>query len=441
MVAYSMELALHGLRRFPKTTALAVLTVAIGLAASMTTLALLHMLSADPLPGLSQHLYAVWVDTVQAKPQNYTSLDGVTYTDYKRLKMPDAAALLAARKATRQTVAADMAMQVDGDEGRHSQETALTTTADFFPMFGVALRDGRIWTADEDALRAPVAVIDSDLAQRLFGTIRAVGRVVRIHGHAFRVIGVSQPYAPQPHFYGLSDWTFSGSAREALFLPFTAALDAGMSPASSDGCDDATDKDKTLLHVDPAHCEWLGYWVQLDTSQDVAAYRSYLDHYAQQQALTRYGKKPTSQLLSVREWLTLQNVIPDNVRLNVWLAGSFLLLCMVNVAGLLAAKFMRRGTEIGIRRALGASQRTVMLQHLIEAALICVLGGVLAWPLTLLGLSLLRMQDQGFTDLARLDQKMFGGLFALALLTGLLVGWLPSWRASRVQPGLQVKSA
>jgi putative ABC transport system permease protein len=51
------------------------------------------------------------------------------------------------------------------------------------------------------------------------------------------------------------------------------------------------------------------------------------------------------------------------------------------------------------------------------------------------------MQDQGFTDLARLDPLMFGGLFALALAVGVLVGVLPAWRASTVEPGLQVKSA
>ncbi|MFC3652028.1 ABC transporter permease [Dyella humi] len=442
MFAYSVELALHGLRRFPKTTALAVMTVAIGMAASVTTLALLHMLSADPLPGLSRHLYIAWVDTVQAKPQNYTSLDGATTYDFKRLKMPDTEVLMAAHKAVEQTVAADIWKRVDGDAGRHFDEAVLATTGDFIPMFGVALRDGRTWTAQEDQAHAPVAVIDTELAQKLFGTAGAVGRVVRINNHAFRVIGVSQPYAPQPHFYGLNEWSFSGSSRESVFVPYRAALDAGIAPTGTDGCDDATDKNMTMLHVDPVHCAWLEYWVQLDTPQEVAAYRSYLDRYAQQQAsLSSYGKKPQSQLLSVREWLMLQNVIPDNVRLNAWLAGSFLMLCMMNVAGLLAAKFMRRGTEVGIRRALGASRRSVMLQHLVEAGLICLLGGVLAWPLTLLGLALLRMQDQGFTDLARLDVTMFASLFALALLVGLLVGLLPSWRVSRIQPGLQIKSA
>jgi putative ABC transport system permease protein len=53
----------------------------------------------------------------------------------------------------------------------------------------------------------------------------------------------------------------------------------------------------------------------------------------------------------------------------------------------------------------------------------------------------LRLQDSGFTDLARLDPAMFGALFLLALGVGVLTGWLPAWRASRVEPGLQVKSA
>jgi putative ABC transport system permease protein len=125
----------------------------------------------------------------------------------------------------------------------------------------------------------------------------------------------------------------------------------------------------------------------------------------------------------------------------VWLAASFLVLCMANVAGLLGAKFLHRSSEIGIRRALGAPRRAVFAQYVLEAGAISVLGGVVALPLTMLGLWILRLQDQGFTDLARLDPAMFAGLFLLALAVGVLVGLLPAWRASAVEPGLQVKSA
>ena len=443
MVAYCFELALHGLRRFPKSTALAVVTVAIGLAASMTTLVLLHMLSTDPLPGRSQHLYVAWVDTLEAKSQDYDLLDDIKTVGYGRIKMPDVQALMDAHKSLRQTAVANVYLHVDGSHGQAiDDQNALLTTGDFIPMFGVALREGRSWTADEDAAHAPVVVIDSDLAQKLFGTSHVIGRTFNVKNHPFRIIGVSAPYAPQPHFYGLQSWTFSGRNREAVFVPYTSALDAGVAVPGSDGCDDATDKDKKLFDVDPKHCAWLGYWVELDTPKQVDDFRRDLDNYAHQQTgLVAFGKKPQSRLLNVQQWLTMQDVIPDNVRVNVWLAGSFLLLCMVNVAGLLAAKFMRRSAEVGVRRALGASRRAIVLQHLIEASAVCVLGGVLAWPLTLLGLTLLRMQDQGFTDLAHMDTAMFGALFVLALLVGVLVGLLPSWRVSLVQPGLQIKSA
>lgn len=443
MLRYNLELALHGLRRFPKSTLLAVLTVALGLAASMTTLALLHMLSADPLPGRSQQLYLAWVDTVQAKSTDYASLNGVTQADYKRIKMADAQALLQAHRAVRQVALAGLNADVSTADGGRAQksQSLLGTTSEFVPMFGVALRYGRSWSATEDAARAPVAVIDVELAQKLFGTGNAVGRSIRIDKAVFQVIGVSAVFAPQPHFYGLDRWAFSASERESVFVPYTAALDAGLSPSLADKCD-ATASKKSLFDVDAAHCSWLAYWVQLDTPQQVATYRAYLDRYVEQQkALAGFAKPAQAQLFGVAEWLTKQDVVPDNVRLNVWLAGSFLLLCMVNVAGLLAAKFLRRSGEIGIRRALGAPRRAVFVQHVLEAGAVSVLGGVLALPLTMLGLWVLRLQDQGFTDLARLDPLMFAALFALALAVGVLVGLLPAWRASTVEPGLQVKSA
>ena len=116
-------------------------------------------------------------------------------------------------------------------------------------------------------------------------------------------------------------------------------------------------------------------------------------------------------------------------------------MCMLNVVGLLTAKFLRGGVEVGIRRALGASRRSIFLQHVLEACAICLSGGLLALPLTWGGLWILRQQAQDYVSLARLDLSMFVMLFVLALLVGVMVGVLPAWRASGVEPGLQVKSA
>lgn len=448
MFRYNLELALHGLRRFPRSTVLVVLTVALGLAACMTTLTLLHVLSADPLPGRSRHLYLAWVDTVLAEPKGSGSTDmalnGISYSQgYDRIKLADAQALLAARRGVRQAVVADMAANLASEDGKHvqNQQLILATSADFIPMFGVALRYGRDWTAAEDAAHAPVAVVDTGLATKLFGTADAVGRGVRINDTVFRVVGVIAPYAPQPRFYGLNFGAYSSDGGEGLYLPYAAALDAGLTPPDADACDASYQAANHGMSGDPRHCASLSVWVQLDTPRQVADYRGFLQRYAEQQkALAGFRKPARSRLTGVADWLKRNGVVPDSARLNVWLAGSFLLLCMLNVVGLLSARFLRRSAEVGIRRALGAPRRAIFLRHVLEAGLACLVGGVLALPLTGLGVWILRQQGSEFSGLVRLDPAMFGALFALALAVGVLVGLLPAWRISRVEPGLQVKS-
>ena len=131
MFRYDLQLALHGLKRFPRSTVLAVITVALGLSACMTTLALLHVLSADPLPGRSQHLYLAWVDTLLAKPVVSDSLNGLTVNNYHRIKLADARALLAAHRAPAQAALTDMWADVADVNGGHRQKQAnvLATTS------------------------------------------------------------------------------------------------------------------------------------------------------------------------------------------------------------------------------------------------------------------------------------------------------------------------
>ena len=441
---YNLMLAWHGLTRFPRSTVLAVLTVAMGLAATMTTLALLHQLTADPLPGRSGHLYLAWLDTVHAKPPENKSLNDITVENYHRIKWGDAQEFLHDHRATLQAAMASAftGFTGDGAKPKHARDYLLATTSEFMPLLGVPLRSGRGWTPAEDAAHTPVALIDNEMAQQLYGTTDVLGRELRLGHGVFRIIGVTTRFSPQPHFYDLSAFGFGDLRRDAVFVPLGALVDAGVVLAGSDGCDEDAPRQKTLFGTDAMHCAALSYWVDLPDAHQVDDFRAYLQHYVEnQKSLAGYGKPARAELIGVGAWLSKQNVVPDNVRLNAWLAGSFLLLCMANVAGLLAARFLRRGPEIGIRRALGAPRLAIFQQHVFEAAMICLVGGVLALPLTLFGLWTLRLQDNGFTDLAHLDPVMFAALFVLALAVGVVTGWLPAWRASRVEPGLQVKSA
>ena len=121
-------------------------------------------------------------------------------------------------------------------------------------------------------------------------------------------------------------------------------------------------------------------------------------------------------------------------------AQAFLLVCLVNTVGLLLAKFLRRSSEIGVRRALGATRSAIFAQYLVESSTIGLAGGVLGLGLALLGLWAVRQQPVDYAPLARLDAPMLLLTFALALLASLLAGLLPAWRATQIAPAIQLKS-
>ena len=138
-------------------------------------------------------------------------------------------------------------------------------------------------------------------------------------------------------------------------------------------------------------------------------------------------------------WLAHENLVPGDVDLQLWLALGFLFVCMVNIVALLLAKFLRRGGEISVRRALGARQRDIFVQLGIEAALIGVAGGVLGLAIAQLGLWSIRQRPDDYAKLAQMDVSMLLGTLTLAVLASVLAGLLPAWRACHVPPALQLK--
>jgi putative ABC transport system permease protein len=132
----------------------------------------------------------------------------------------------------------------------------------------------------------------------------------------------------------------------------------------------------------------------------------------------------------------VSNVSP----LAPWLAFGVLLLCLNNPAGKLLAKFSARASEVGVRRALGASRTEIFRQYLIEAAVVGLVGGILGLLLAFGALALIAMQSDELKMVARMDWQMLLLTFAMALVSALVAGLLPTWRACQVTPALQLKS-
>jgi putative ABC transport system permease protein len=128
--------------------------------------------------------------------------------------------------------------------------------------------------------------------------------------------------------------------------------------------------------------------------------------------------------------------------MSLLVSAAFLVICLVNVIGLLLAKFMRRAPEIGIRRALGASRGAIYTQFLLEAASVGLAGGVLGVILTGLGtLCIGFVFDPAIADLVHMSLPLLGLTVLVALASTLVAAFYPTWRASRVQPAWQLKAS
>jgi putative ABC transport system permease protein len=126
--------------------------------------------------------------------------------------------------------------------------------------------------------------------------------------------------------------------------------------------------------------------------------------------------------------------------LKAWVALGFLLVCLINTTGLLMAKFLQRGGEVSVRRALGASRRQIFQQCLVETGTIGVAGGLLGLLLAWAGLWGIRHTPAEYADLAHLDLGMLAATFALSIGASLFAGLLPAWRACHIPPALKLKT-
>jgi putative ABC transport system permease protein len=142
----------------------------------------------------------------------------------------------------------------------------------------------------------------------------------------------------------------------------------------------------------------------------------------------------------VQGWMEYTGVVGKDSKLQAWLAFGFLMLCLVNTVGLLLAKFSVRASEIGVRRALGASRTEIFRQFLIETVVVGMVGGVLGLLLAFGALQLIAMSGKAMANLARMDWEMLGLTFLISVSAAILAGLLPTWRACQVTPAIQLKS-
>jgi putative ABC transport system permease protein len=435
MFSYYFKLGLRNLRRNPALTALMVLTLAVGVAASVSTLTILHVMSGDPMPHKSDRLIVPLLDN--GPTQGYVAGDE---PNDNQLSYGDVQRLLASGKGERRTAIMGVGASIEPDRKDIGAFVSIGAgpTKDFFPMFDVPFLHGGAWSEADDKAGADVIVLSRSLSEKLYGDENPVGRRVKLNGFEFQVTGVIDNWNPIPRFHRVVG-RGAFNTEEEFFIPLSSATRHEINNSGNTNC---------TGNVDPGYqaflnseCTWLQFWFELRSASDRADLQNWLDAYAaEQRKLGRLQRNAPNRLFDLMEWMEHLRIVGNDNKLSAWLAFGFLLLCLVNTVGLLLAKFSVRAAEVGVRRALGASRKDIFHQFLVETAVVGLVGGILGLLLSFGALALIAMQSRALTLVAHMDWIMLIVTFAMAVGSAILAGLLPTWRACQVTPALQLKS-
>ena len=438
MFQYYFQLGLRSLRRNPALTALMVLTLAVGVAASMATFTVLYTMSGDPIPHKSDRLFVPRLDNSPAA--GYAEGDEPS----NQMTYIDARNLLQSGQGVRRTAVYTIGAGVES--GRPDLPPFVVQgqapTRDFFAMFEVPMRFGAIWSAADETAARDVVVLSRELSEKLFGQENPVGRTIRMDGTEWQITGVSDTWQPRPRYYRLingNGGSFTGN--DELFIPFQTAIRHEMGNNGNTNCNGEGPSKPGFQGLIESECDFIQVWFEGESAADQARLKEFLGAYVtEQKKLNRYPRPVNVRVQNVMEWMKHLGVVTADVKLSTWLAFGFLLVCLVNTVGLLLAKFSSRAGEIGVRRALGATQGEIFRQYLIEAGVVGLAGGLLGLIFSLGGLWLISLQSEAMATVAKMDWAMLGLTLGLAIVSSILAGLLPTWRACQVTPALQLKT-
>jgi putative ABC transport system permease protein len=417
-MARSVEFARYAARnlvRYPLRSLLTALGVVFGVASVVTMLGLGHGAEEQLLREFDQlGITNVILDSVKppeskkaGNQRQWVIKYGLTFRDFEQVKatVPAVARVLPVHKYS------DRAWF----ESRKEEVDVLGVVPEHFAATKLRVAKGRVLTEDDDRQRRAVCVCHASLLRALGYYGEPLGHELLVGDQLYRVVGL------------LEDTEFRGTMRKALatpeageneiYVPYHTVLAriGTMSISRRSGSFEASNVELNQIVVEAKS--------QDDVLPVARMLRAILERFHEDKDF-----RITVPLELLEQKRRTQQVF--NVALLL-IAGISLLVGGIGIANIMLATVTERTREIGIRRAIGATRRTVMSQFLTETVTLAAAGGLMGVALGAVGVVALRWYT-GWHATFTWDGAILA--FAVSLAVGVLSGLFPAWRASRLDP-------
>lgn len=393
----AVRLALSAIARNKLRAALTVLGILIGVTAVVMVTALAGGASASvgsQIDNFGSNLLFINPESVQQS--------GARGKVTGRLTEADGRAIMREAVSVAQVAPwlSTMGQVVYGD--KNAATTLAGTTSSYFPIRRFRVGKGESWTESDETVKTKVCVIGETVAEKLFGTEDPVGRTIRIGRAPFRVIGVLEPKGNSPFGDDQDDRVLMpiGSFRARVMPTSPGRVDMLMASATSE---------QTTTRAQAQITALLRQRHRIGAGKDA-------DFNVNTQAEFRKAQEAISSVLSA---------------LLLAVAGVSLVVGGIGVMNIMLVSVAERTREIGIRLSIGARERDILVQFLIEAIVLSMVGGLLG---VLLGSAATVALGRALGWDTVPSAEAIGVATATSAFIGVVFGFLPARRAASLDP-------
>jgi putative ABC transport system permease protein len=399
----AFRLALRAIARSKLRAGLTVLGILIGVAAVVVVVALgtgVRQKVLGEISSLGANIIYIW-------PQS-TNASGAKQKESGRLTEADGLAILKEATSVAQvTPFSSMSAQVVAEDKNWATQI-MGTDRSYWAVRDFKIVAGESWTEADELLKAKVCVIGDTVRENLFGERDPVGKYVRIGRYPYRIVGVLAKKGQSPFGEDQDDRVLMpiGSFR-ARVLPATPGRVQQLMASATD----ARTVDRAVMQI-----------------EQILRQRHKVDP----------DDEPDFAIRTQAEFRKSQEQIFDSLQvLLASIAAVSLLVGGIGVMNIMLVSVTERTREIGIRMAIGAGEGDILVQFLVEAVVLSLIGGLTG---LLLGLGLIRVLTQALGWSMELPLSAVIAAVGTSGGIGVVFGFVPARRAARLDPIVALKN-